>query len=172
MPVSGLDSQLFLSLSLRHTLLDTVVDARCVAQNDGRSVICLSLCECLDALIEVSAHRNLCDVDIAVAHHHGSQILLLGLLAGCRKLSDCTGRGSLGGLSACVGVHLSIKDTDIDILAGCQYMVNAAESDIIGPAIAAEDPVGLLCQIILVLQEPLRWSFHPDRYQAMPDPRL
>ncbi len=37
-------------------------------------------------------------------------------------------------------------------------MVNAAESDIIGPAIAAEDPVGLLCQIILVLQDILSLS--------------
>ena len=38
-------------------------------------------------------------------------------------------------LSAGVGIHLGVDDDDVDILAASQDVVEAAESDIIAPAV-------------------------------------
>ena len=76
----------------------------------------------------------------------------LDLLTGCRELRDLTDVGSLGSLSAGVGVDLGVEHEDVDVFAGGEDMVNAAEADIEGPAVAAEDPAGLLVQVILLLK--------------------
>ena len=157
MPVTSLNRQLLLGLSLAHTLLDTMVDTRSVSDDQGRSRICLCLCDGLHTLIEVRTHGNLRHIYITVAHGDGSQVFLLGVFtAGC-ELSDRSGRSCLGGLSAGVGVNLGIEYHDVDILAGSQHMVHAAESDIICPSVAAEDPLGLLSEEFLVFQDRLRF---------------
>src|SRR5699024_7361121 len=61
--------------------------------------------------------------------------------------------GGLGGLTAGVGVHLGVEDEDVDILAGGQDVVQTAVADVVGPAVAAEDPHGLLVQVVLLVQD-------------------
>ena len=68
-------------------------------------------------------------------------------LAGSRELRDLADVGCLGSLSAGVGVDLGVKDEDVDVLAGGQHVVKAAEADVVGPAVAAEDPAGLLGEV-------------------------
>ena len=48
-------------------------------------------------------------------------------------------RDSLGGLAAGVGVHLGVEHKDVDVVARGQDVVKAAEADIVGPTVAAED---------------------------------
>ena len=68
------------------------------------------------------------------------------------ELSHLTDLAGLGGLAAGVGVNLGVKDHDIHVFAGSEHVVQTAETDIIGPAVAAEDPDGLLGQVLLLLQ--------------------
>ena len=82
-----------------------------------------------------------------------ARLFLLDFLTGCRKLRDLADVGGLGSLTAGVGIHLGIEDQDVDIRAGSQDMVHAAEADIVSPAVAAEDPDGLLVQIFLLGQD-------------------
>ena len=79
-------------------------------------MIGLGLGNGLEGLSLVGAHRDLRDVDVAIGHGDLGKALLLGLLTGSRELSDLTDVGSLGGLSAGVGVNLGIEDEDVDIL--------------------------------------------------------
>ncbi len=73
-----------------------------------------------------------------------------GFLTGSSELADLTDVGGLGSLSAGVGVNLGVEDEDVDIVAGSQDVIQTAEADIVGPTVAAEDPEGLLGQVILV----------------------
>src|SRR5699024_7778930 len=118
-------------------------------------VVSLSLADSLDGLSLVSAHGDLSNVDIAVAHSDLSQGLLLGLLTGGCELSNLADIGSLGSLSTGVGVNFGIEDEDVDVLVGSQHMVYAAEADVVCPAVAAEDPDGLLGQVFLLGQDVL-----------------
>ena len=100
----------------------------------------------------------------------GCQILLLDLLAGCGELRHLADLRSLGGLAAGVGIYLGVEDHDVHIFARGQHMVHTAVTDVIGPAVAAEDPDGSLGQEVLVLQDLLatarsRWQ-QPSPAQA------
>ncbi len=99
---------------------------------------------------DVGAHGDLGHVDVAVGHSDAGQVLLLGGLTGGSELSHGAARSGLGGLAAGVGVHLGVEHQDVDVLAGSEDMVQAAEADVVGPAVAAEDPHGLLGQVILI----------------------
>ena len=131
MPVSGLNSELLLGLCFAHTFLDTMVDTWSVSDNEGRSRICLCLCDCFDCLIVISAHSDLCYVYIAIAHCDACHIFLLGFFTACCELCNCTGRSSFGVISACVGVNLGIEYHYVDIFSAGKYVVYAAESDIV-----------------------------------------
>ncbi len=52
------------------------------------------------------------------------------------------------GLSAGVGIHLGIEHQDVDVAAAGQHVVQTAVADIIGPAVAADDPDGFLDQAV------------------------
>ena len=64
---------------------------------------------------------------------------------------------ALEALSAGVGVHLGIEDHNIDVVAGSQNVIQAAVTDVICPAVAAEDPEALLGQVLLILQDLFRF---------------
>ena len=108
-----------------------------------------------ERLVHVGAHGDLRDVNVAVAHGQFRKALLLDALAGRRKLRDLTELGCLGGLSAGVRVHFGIEDHDVDVFAGSQDVVQSAVADVVCPAVAAEDPDGLLRQVFLVLEDVL-----------------
>ena len=152
-PVTSLECKLLLSHSLRHALLDAVVDTRCVCNDQRWSWICLSLCNSLYSLLHVAAHVDMSYIYIAIGHCDTRKILLAGLLTTCSELCNCTGRSRLGGLSTCVGVNLSIEYHYVDVLAGSKYMIEAAETDIISPTITTEDPLALLSEEVLILYE-------------------
>ncbi len=117
-----------------------------------RTIVAFRLGKGLDALVVVSAHSNLGNVYIAIAHSDAGQILFLDILTGSGELSDGTDRSSLGGLSAGVGVNLGVEHQNVHVLAGSDDVIQAAEADIISPAVAAEDPHGFLRQEVLVGQ--------------------
>ena len=106
----------------------------------------------LEQLRGIGAHGDLGHVHVAVGHRHHAQILLLGALACRGELGDRAGRGGLGGLSAGVGVHLGVEHQDVDVLILCEHVVYSAVADVVGPAVAAEDPLTLLDQQVLVLE--------------------
>ena len=130
-----------------------MLDARAVADDDGRAVVCLCLADGLKGLRRVCTHCNLCNIHIAVAHCHQAEILLLGLLAACEEFRNSAGRSRLGGLAAGVGVNLGIQHEDVDVLAGSEDVIQAAVADIVGPAVAAERPDALLGQELLILAD-------------------
>ena len=114
MPVACVNSLLHLQLAVLHTALDTVHLAGSVTDDQGRTVVGLSLGESLQELVHVSAHSHLSHVDVAIAHGDLSQRLLGDLLTGSGELSHLADVGSLGCLAAGVGVDLGVEDEDVD----------------------------------------------------------
>ncbi|CAN4028293.1 Acyltransferase family protein, partial [Dysosmobacter welbionis] len=153
MPVAALHRLLHLLLRAAHARLDTVLQAGAVSDDDGRAGIGLCLPDGLQGLGLVVAHGHLGHVDVAVAHGDGAQVLFLDLLAAGGELGHRRSGRRLGGLSAGVGVHLRIHHQHVDVPVLGQHVVNAAEADVVGPAVAAEGPHALLGQILLVLQD-------------------
>ena len=86
-------------------------------------------------------------------HEDCAKIFLCNLLAACGELGNGSGGRGLGGLSAGVGIDLGIENQQVDIPVLGQDVVDAAEADVIGPAVAADGPDGLLGQIRLVFQD-------------------
>ena len=84
-----------------------------------------------------------------------ARVFFLVDLAGGGKLRNLAEVRGLGGLAAGVGVDLGVEDEDVDVLAGGKHVVQAAEADVVGPAVAAEDPDGLLGEVGLVGQDRL-----------------
>ena len=77
------------------------------------------------------------------------------MVTGSGELSDLAQVRGLGGLTAGVGVDLGVEDEDVDVVAGSQDVVQATEADIVGPAVAAEDPEGFLGEVSLVGEDRL-----------------
>ena len=151
-PVAGLHRLLLLELGNPHAALDAVVDTGRVGDDQGRARIGLGLLDGLEGLVHVGTHGDLRDIDIAVAHGDGAEILFLDCLAGRRELGNGAGRGGFGGLAAGVGIDLGIEHHDVDILTRRQDMVHTAEADVVSPAVAAEHPEGFFHQHVGVLQ--------------------
>ena len=110
----------------------------------------------LDRLSVVGAHRDLGHVHVAVGASDGAEVLLARALAGRRELRDRAARRGLGGLAAGVRVDLGVEDQDVDVPAGAQDLVQAAEADVVGPAVAADDPDALADEIAGEREEALR----------------
>ena len=153
MPVACCNSLLLLGHGDAHTALDTVVDTGSIADDEGRSVVCLSLTECLECLVVVSTHSALCNVDIAVAHSDLSEVLLLDGLTGCRELCNGADRCCFGSLTAGIGVNFCVEYENVDVLTGSQHVIQTAEADIVCPAVTTEDPHGLLGEEVLVSKD-------------------
>ena len=64
-----------------------------------------------------------------------------------------TDLGSLGSLTACVGVNLCIEYEDVYVLTCCKNVVNTAEADVVCPTVTTEDPYGLLGEELLVVKD-------------------
>src|SRR5699024_206570 len=149
-PVAAIHSLLHFLLAVGPAALDGVHLAGSIADDEGGTMIGLSLGDGLDGLSGVGAHSHLSHVHIAVLHGDLGEALLLHLLTGSGKLSHLADVGSLGSLSAGVGVHLGVEDEDVDILTGGQDVVQSAVADVVSPAVAAEDPHGLLVEVLLL----------------------
>ena len=126
-----------------------MVDTWSVTDNDWRTVVSFSFCNSLDTLIIVSTHSNVSNVNVAVAHCDTCKILLLNFLTCCCKLCNSACRSWLWRLTACIWVNFCIEYEDIYVFTGSDNVVKTAETDIVSPTVAAEDPLWFLSQIIL-----------------------
>ena len=72
------------------------------------------------------------------------QVLLRRSLAAGGELGHGAPRRRLGHLPAGVGVDLGVEHQDVDVAARRQHVVEAAVADVVGPAVAADDPDALL----------------------------
>ena len=116
------------------------------------SVVSLCLCDHLDRMSHIRTKRNLCHIYIAVAHCDLCKALLSNLFTGSCKLTNLTDIGSLGSLTAGIGIHLGIKYHHVYIITGSKYMIQAAKTDVISPSVSTEDPYRLLAEVILLLK--------------------
>ena len=152
-PVAALHGLLHLALAVGHAALDGVHLAGSVADNQGGTVILLGLADGGEGLVGVGAHGHLGHVDVAVLHGDLRQALLGHRFARGGKLGHLADVGGLGGLAAGVGVDLGVKDEDVDVFAGGDDVVQTAVADVVGPAVAAEDPHGFLHQVLLQAED-------------------
>ena len=69
-------------------------------------------------------------------------------LAGRRELRDGAARRRLRRLAAGVRVHLGVEHEHVDVAARRQHVVEPAEADVVGPAVAADDPHAAAHQVV------------------------
>ncbi len=91
----------------------------------------------------VGTHRDLRDVGVAVRTGDRAEVLLAAALAGSRELRHRGTRCRLRCLTTRVGVDLGVQHEDVDVPTGGQHLVDAAEADVVGPTVAADDPHSL-----------------------------
>ena len=51
-------------------------------------------------------------------------------------------------LAAGVGIDLGVEHQDVDVAARCEHVIEPAVADVVGPAVAADDPDALLDQVV------------------------
>ena len=78
--------------------------------------------------------------DAVVGTGDRAEILLAARLAGRGELRDRAAGRRLRGLAAGVGVDLRVEDQDVHVPARAEHVVEAAVADVVGPAVAADDP--------------------------------
>src|SRR5699024_6746540 len=127
-------------LVVAQTALDTMLCTWAVSQDQRWSVIGLCLFDGLQRLVLVGTHGDACDIYMSISHGDLSQVLLRCRLTASRKLRDRSCLRRLGRLSAGVGIYLGIQYQNVDVQVVCQYVIQSAVSDIVCPAIAADDP--------------------------------
>ena len=149
-PVTALDGLVHFFLAVLHAALDAVHLARCIGNDEGRAGICFSFGNCLEGLNLVGAHCDLSHIDVTVGHCHLCKALALDFLTGSCKLCNLADVGSLGSLSAGVGVNFGVEYEYVDIFTGREDVVNAAVADIECPTVTAEDPCGLLVEEVFL----------------------
>ena len=81
-----------------------------------------------------------------------TEVLLGQPLAAVGEEGDRADRGGLGSLPAGVGVHFGVKHENVDVAVLRHDVVEAAEADVIGPAVTAEDPDRLVDEVVLQLE--------------------
>ena len=112
-PVTGIDSHLLvLKLVVE---VETVVDARAVSNDQGRTIVSFCFLEHLEGLSIVCADGDTTNVNVLVAHGDKAEVLLAcALTSGSEEGNGATVRG-LGGLSTRVGVHFGIENEDVHV---------------------------------------------------------
>jgi hypothetical protein len=109
-----------------------------------------------------------------------AEVLLRHRLAGHAEFGDRAERRGLRLLAAGVRVNLGVEHEDVDVAAGGDDVVEAAEADVVGPAVAADDPDALVDEVVGDLGEragfavvrpasALRRAMTRSRWASMPD---
>ena len=107
--------------------------------SDG-PVVRLRLAQRHQRLLGVGAERDLGDVGVAVGDRLQGEILARHLLAAGGELGGSAERGRLGRLAAGVGVDLGVHHQDVHVAVLRQHVVEPAVTDVVGPAVAADEP--------------------------------
>src|ERR1039458_3059979 len=140
------EAKLLLLDAVHHVV--AVRDAVAGGNHERRPVVRLCLGKSLHGLSVVTAHRDVGPVSAPVVHRHHGDVFLRDALAASGELRHRAQRRCLRHLSAGVGVNLGIEQQDVDIGVGSQHVIESAESDVIAPAIATDDPDALLDQFV------------------------
>ncbi len=127
-----------------------VLLAGAVGDDEGGARVGLRLLNCLHRLVHLGAEGDLRHVDVTVHHHVGTEILAPLALALLAKLGDGAERGGLGLLAAGVGVALGVEHQHIDVLPQAQHVIQPAVTDVVGPAVAADEPDRFLHQVVRI----------------------
>ena len=153
-PLAAVDSGLLVLHAVGH--VDTVGDAVAIGDDEGGAVVGFGFEEGFEGVLVFGAHGDACHVDVAVSHGDQAEVLLAPGLASGRELGDgAPGRG-LGHLAAGIRVDFGVEHEDFDVTPAGEHMVEAAEADVVGPAVAADDPHALAHQHVGELAAGLR----------------
>ena len=125
-----------------------MVDAMAVRDDDRRTVVRFRFAERLDDLVHVRAHRDAGNVHVAIAHGDHAEVFFARGLSACCKLRDGSNRGRLGHLSTGVRIDFGVEDEEVNVAAGSDDVVKAAEADVVCPSVAADDPDGAVDEVI------------------------
>ena len=157
-PAAGIDRLPLMLHALGH--VDAVGDAVGVGQDQRRAVIGLGFDERPQGVLIAGAHGHAGHVDVAIGHRDQSEVLLGAGLAIAGELRHRSPGRGLRHLSAGVGVHLRIQHQDVDVVMGGEEVIDAAEADVVGPAITADHPDTAFHQVIGQAEQAA------DRYQG------
>ena len=123
-------------------------DAVAVRDHQRRAVIGLRLAEGAQRLLRIGAHRDPGHIHTPVGDRLQRDVLLGYGLAPCGKLGDGAERRRLGRLPAGVGVDLGVEQEHVHVAPACQDVVEPTGADVVGPAVAADDPHAAPDQVI------------------------
>ncbi len=132
-----------------------VGDAVAVGDDERGPIEALGFPDGLHRVGVLGAEGDGSDVDVAIAHRHQAQVFLVDSLARGGELGGGAQRRALGCLAPGVGINLRIQHQDVDLVAHRQDVIQAAETDVVRPAIAADEPDGLLNQVVGQLLQPI-----------------
>ena len=125
-----------------------MIDAGCVADDQGRSVVGFRFFQRFHELRLIGTHSALRHVNVAVRAGDHAEILLLHSLATGGEFRHSRDRSGLGSLSARVGIHFGIQYENVHVFAGSKHVIEPAVADVVRPAVAADDPEGFLHEAI------------------------
>ena len=100
----------------------------------------IGLLEGPEGLQGVGPHRDLGDINVAVVDGDHAQVFLADGFALRGELGHRGARSGLGRLAAGVRVDLGVEHQHVHVPPRRKDVVQPAEADVIGPAVAADDP--------------------------------
>ncbi len=117
--------------------------------------------EGLERVLVLRAHRHAGHVNVAVAHGDQAEVLLARRFAAGGEFGNRPARGGFAHLAAGVGINFGVHHQHVDVAAAGQHVIQPAVADVVGPAVAAEDPDALLDQLVGHRQQQLGFRAHP-----------
>ncbi len=153
--MAAVDRRLLLLVAVDHVV--AVGDAVAVGDDDGGAGESLRLLERPDGLHVVGPEGHGGDVGAAPVHRVHPEVFLGCNLPPRRELGHGRHRGGLRHLPAGIGVHLAVEHQDVHVAARSQDVVQPAVTDVVGPAVPADDPHALFHQVIGQGEEALRF---------------
>ena len=151
-PVAGSNGFLHFVLAVIHAALHAMEFAGRIANDQGRPVVRFCFGKNLDCLRRVSAESDLCDIHVPITHGDFGKTLLANVFPRRGKLANLADVGGFGCLTAGIGIHFGVKHHHIYVFTGSKHMVQSAETDIIGPSVAAKNPDRFFSEVLLFLK--------------------
>ena len=112
----------------------------------------------LERVLVLGAHGDAGDVNVAVSHGDQAEVFLAHRLAAGGELGHRAARRGLGHLAAGVGIDFGVEHEHVDVAPAGQDVIQAAVTDVVGPAVAADNPDALLHQLIGHGEQQLRFG--------------
>src|SRR5208337_560024 len=99
--------------------------------------------ECLHGVRVAGTHGHSSYINVAVTYRFHGQVFLGGMFPAGGKFGNRSAGRGLRHLAACIGIDFCVQDEDVDVAAGAEDVIEAAEADVIGPAVATDQPDAL-----------------------------